>query len=272
MCNAGEMHRAWRGRVAPAAAITSLAGVLVACNPPPGEGQVSVAGAVEAEGVAGVVSCRPPGDGGETYIPTWEWSGTIDRAAAFLGVSSQTTFTPSEGVFRVGSRAWFHFLPGAPGEIVAERIDSDGTLHMTAELPPQSGTGDVEITATLRCPGWGHSVLAGSIAGTLDGVPRCPAPGEAGSDAYVSFILPSSNLEGQIAHSELSFAGLAGPAIDTAVLRHGSATWGAANEAGQPDEIDAEIDADGALHASATLHRLDGQPGAVEVDAVIRCA
>jgi hypothetical protein len=46
---------------------------------------------------------------------------------------------------------------------------------------------------------------------------------------------------------------------------------GAANQAGQPPQIDAEIDDDGVLHASATLRRLDGQPGAVEVDAVIRC-
>lgn len=254
-----------------AALLVSVTGLLVACNPHPGEGRVTVAGAVEAEGVAGTVTCRKPGDGGETYIPSWEWEGTIDGEAASLGVSSQTTYTPTEGAFRVGSRTWYHFLPGAPGEIVAERIDPDGTLHMTASLPPLSATGDVEITATLRCPGWGHSVLSGAVAGTLDGVSRCPAPGEGGSDAYVSFIVPSSNLAGQIAWSELSFAGLAGPAIDTAVLSNAGVTWGAANQAGQPPQIDAEIDDDGVLHASATLRRLDGQPGAVEVDAVIRC-
>jgi hypothetical protein len=265
------MRRAWRGRTAGAALIVSVTGVLVACSPPPGEGQVTVTGALDAEDVAGTVTCRPPLDGGETYIPTWEWRGTIDGEAASLGVSSQTTYTPSEGVFRVGSRAWYHFLPGAPGEIVAERIDPDGTLHMTATLPPLSGAGDVEITATLRCPGWGHSVLTGAVAGTLDGVSRCPAPGEGGSDAYVSFIVPSSNLAGQIAWSELSFAGLTGPAIDTAVLRNAGVTWGATNQAGQPPQIDDEIDDEGVLHASATLRRLDGQPGAVDVDAVIRC-
>jgi len=265
------MHRAWRGRAADAALFVSVTGLLVACNPHPGEGQVTVTGAVEADDVAGTVTCQKPGDGGETYIPTWEWEGTIDGEAASLGVSSQTTFTPTEGAFRVGSRTWYHFLPGAPGEIVAERIDSDGTLHLTATLPPMSGTGDVEITATLRCPGWGHSVLTGAVAGTLDGVSRCPAPGQGGSDAYVAFIVPSSNLGGQIASSELSFAGLAGPAIDTAVLRHAGVTWGAASQAGQPPQIDAEVDDQGVLHASATLSRLDGQPGTVEVDAVVRC-
>lgn len=265
------MRRAWRRPTAGAALIMSLAGVLVACNPRPGQGQVTVTGAVEAEGVVGTVTCQKPGDGGETYIPTWEWEGTIDGEAASLGVSSQTTYMPTEGAFRVGSRAWYHFLPGAPGEIVAERIDPDGTLHMTASLPPLSGTGDVEITATLRCPGWGHSVLTGAVAGTLDGVSRCPAPGEGGSDAYVSFIVPSSNLAGQIAQSELSFAGPAGPAIDTAVLRNGGVTWGAANQPGQPPQIEAEVDGEGVLHASATLRRLDGQPGTVAVDAVVRC-
>jgi hypothetical protein len=48
-------------------------------------------------------------------------------------------------------------------------------------------------------------------------------------------------------------------------------TWGATNQAGQPPQIDAEVDDQGVLHASATLRRLDGQPGTVEVDAVVRC-
>ena len=265
------MHRAWRGRAAGAALFLSVTGLLVACNPPPGEGQLTVTGAVEAEDVAGTVTCHKPGDGGETYIPTWEWHGTIDGEDASLAVSSQTSYTPGEGVFRLGTRTWYHFLPGEPGEIVAERIDPDGTLHMTATLPPMSGTGDVEITATLRCPGWGHSVLTGAVAGTLDGVSRCPAPAEGGSDAYVTFTVSSSNLEGQIASSELSFAGLSGPAIDTAVLSNAGVTWGAVNQAGQPPQIDAEIHDQGVLHASATLRRLDGEPGTVEVDAVVGC-
>ncbi len=265
------MHRAWRGRVAGAALCVSLVGLLVACNPAPGKGQVTVTGAVEAEDVAGTVTCQKPGDGGETYIPTWEWAGTIDGQAASLAVSSQTTYEPSEGVFRVGSSTWYHFLPGAPGEITAERIDTDGTLHMTASLPRLGGGDPVELTATLRCPGWGHSVLTGAVAGTLDGVSWCPAPGEGGSDAYVTYTVYSSNLSGQIASSELSFAGLAGPEIDTAVLRNGGVMWGAANQAGQPDQIEATVDDAGVLTASATFRRLDGQPGTVEVDATVRC-
>jgi hypothetical protein len=265
------MHRAWRGRVAAAALGASLVGLLVACNPAPGAGQVTVTGAVEAEDVTGTVTCQKPGDGGETYIPSWEWAGTIDGQPASLVVSSQTAYEPSEGAFRVGSSTWYHFLPGAPGDITAERIDSDGTLHMTAALPRHGGGDPVEIAATLRCPGWGHSVVTGDVAGTLDGVSSCPAPGEGGSDAYVTYRVHSSNLSGQIAFSELSFAGLAGPEIDTAVLRHYGVIWGAANQAGQPDQIEATVDDAGVLTATATFRRLDGQPGTVDVDAVVRC-
>lgn len=264
------MHRAWRGRAAAAALTVSVAGLLVGCNPPPGEGTLTVTGAVEAEDPPGAVTCRQPGDGGETYIPSWEWNGTIDGEPASLVVSSQTTYTPTEGAFRVGSRTWYHFLPGAPGEIVAERIDPDGTLHMTATLPQMSGGTEVHITASLRCPGWGHAELTGAVSGPLGGVSSCPAPGQ-GSDAYVTYSVRSSNLAGQITGSELTFAGLAGPTVDTAVLRTGGVTWGAANQAGQPPEIAAAVDAGGVLRAGATMHRLDGQPGTVEVAAAIRC-
>ena len=264
------MHRAWRGRAAAAALCASLVGLLVACNPSPGEGRVAVTGAVEAD-VAGTVTCQEPGDGGETYIPSWEWNGTIDGEAAFFAVSSQSQYVPTDGALRVGTRAWYHLLPGSPGEVTAERIDADGTLHVTAVLTSFTGEAPVEVTATLRCPGWGHSVLTGAVTGTLDGVSRCPAPGEGGSDAYVTYIVSSSNLAGQIARSELSFAGLDGPEIDTAVLRHGAVTWGAANQVGQPDQIEATIDDAGVLTASATFRRLDGQPGTIEVDATVRC-
>ena len=262
------MHGAWRGRAAAAALVLAVGGLLVGCNPAPGQARLTVEGAVEADEPPGTVVCRTPGDGGETTIPSWEWNGTIDGQPAFLGISSQSGPTPDLSVFRVGGRTWVHYSPDDEGGIVTNRIDSDGTLHATATLPPATGVGDVEITAALRCPGWGHSTLTGALTGNLDGVADCDVP--SGSDAYSSYSVPSSNLAGQV-RGTLGFAGLSGPTVDTALLQNAGVYWGATNQAGQPPQIETSVDGEGVLTASATLRRLDGQPGTVEVDAVIRC-
>jgi hypothetical protein len=55
------------------------------------------------------------------------------------------------------------------------------------------------------------------------------------------------------------------------LLQHAGVTWGATNQTGQPPQIETSVDDEGVLTAGATLRRLDGQPGTVEVDAVIRC-
>lgn len=246
----------------------TVCGLLVGCNPPPGQATLAVTGAVAVDDPPGAVTCQPPGDGGETTIPSWEWTGTIDGQAASLGISSQTGPTPDIAVFRVGARTWVHFSPGQGGGVGFERVDSDGTLHVTATLPPATGTGDVQITAALRCPGWGHGTLTGAVSGTLDGVADCDVP--SGSDAYSSYAVPSSNLAGQL-RGTLGFAGLAGPTVDTALLQHAGVTWGATNQPGQPPQIETSVDGEGVLTAGATFRRLDGQPGTVEVDAVIRC-
>jgi hypothetical protein len=268
VCDDAAMHRAWRGRAAAAALTASACGLLVGCNPPPGQAALTLTGAVEADDPAGAVTCRPPGDGGETTIPSWEWNGTIDGEATLFAVSSQSGPTPDMSVLHVGTRYWTHF-PGGAGNVVLDRVDHDGTLHATATLRPLTGTGDVEVTASLRCPGWGHSTLAGAVAGTLDGVPACDVP--SGSDAYATYAVPSANLPGQLQASTLSFAGLAGPSVDTALLRHAGVTWGATNQPGQPPQIESSIDGEGVLSATASLRRLDGRPGTVDVDAVIRC-
>ena len=127
----------------------------------------------------------------------------------------------------------------------------------------------MEVTAALRCPGWGHTTVTGAVAGTLDGVSACDAT--SASDAYSAYTVTSSNLAGQL-QGTLTFAGLDGPAVDTAVLQHGGVAWGATNQPGQPPSIEASVDDEGVLTASASFQRLDGGPGAVEVDAVIRCA
>ena len=262
------MHRAWRRPVAAAATAVSACALLVGCNPPPGQADLTVTGAVEVEDPPGAVTCRPPGDGGETTIPSWDWAGTIDGEPASLGISSLGGPTPDTGVFRVGTRAWAHF-PGDAGEIVFDRVDADGTLHATATLPGWNGLADVEVTAALRCPGWGHTTVTGAVAGTLGGVSDCDPPD--GSDAFSAYTVTSSNLAGQL-QGTLTFAGLDGPAVDTAVLQHGGVAWGATNQPGQPPSIEASVDDEGVLTASASFQRLDGGPGTVEVDAVIRCA
>lgn len=262
------MHGAWRGRAAAAALVLVVGGVLVGCNPPPGQATVTLTGDVEAEDPEGAVTCRRPGDGGETTVPSWDWTGTIDGEAASFGFSSQSGPVPDISVLRVGSRTWAHFT-GTAGTVVTERVDRDGTLHVSATLPRVGGTGVVEITAALRCPGWGYSTMTGVVAGSLDGTTSCQVP--SGSDAYSYFEIRSSNLTGQL-RGDLSFAGLAGPTVDAAQLRHAGVIWGAANQPGQPPQIETAVYDEGVLTASATLHRLDGQPGTVEVDAVIRCA
>jgi hypothetical protein len=260
------MHRAWRGRAAGAALAMTVCGLLVGCNPTPGQATLTVTGAVEVEDPPGAVTCQKPGDGGETYVPTWEWRGTIDGEAASFLVSSQTAYLPNEGALTVGT-----LLPGSPGEIVTERVDDDGTLHVRAHLEPWPAQGGdaVDIVAKVRCPGWGHSTMTGSVTGALGGTTGCTVP--SGSDAYSYAEIRASNLDGQLRGGTLSFAGLSGPAIDTALLSHARVTWGATNQPGQPPEIETSIDGEGVLTAGATFRRLDGQPGTVEVDAVIRC-
>lgn len=267
------MHRAWRGRVAAATlgvvSVIGLAGCL-----PPGGGKVTVWGAVTADDPPGTVTCMQPGEGGETYIPTWQWDGTIDGEPARLSFSSQTSYVPEEGGLRIGTRWWIRLPAGGAGgsTITPKPVSDDGMLRVTAHIEPPSWQtgGAVDIVAALRCPGWGDVALSGAVAGALDGVSRCPAPGEGGSDAYVTYEVRSSRLAGQAAGT-ISFSGLAGPTVDTAVLSTGGVTWGAANSAGQPPQIDASVDDDGVLHAAATFRRLDGQPGSVTAEATIRC-
>ena len=243
------MHGAWRGRATAAALVVSVAAGLVACHPGPGGATLTVTGAVEADDPEGSVTCRPPGDGGETYIPTWEWNGTIDGEAASLMVSSQSAHVPNQGVLTVGTRSWVH-LYGTTGEVVTERIDDDGTLHVTATLTEFPGTSEVEITAALRCPSWGHATLTGTLAGTIDGLADCDVP--SGSDAYSTYEIASGNLEGRLNRS-ITFGGLSGPAVDTAVLLDGGVAWGAFNRPGEPPQVRVEEQADGVLIAGATL-------------------
>jgi hypothetical protein len=229
---------------------------------------MTMTGAVEAENPPGAVTCLKPGDGGETYVPTWEWNGTIDGEAASFVVSSQSSYLPDQGGLTVGTRRWLHLLPGSPGEIVTERVDKDGTLHVRAHFESSSGADAVDVVAALRCPGWGYSTATGAVAGVLAGTTSCAVPSR--SDAYSSYEIRSSNLEGQLRAGTLSFAGLASPGVDTALLSHAGVGWGASNQPGQPPQSETSVNETGLL-ASATFQRLDGQPGAVEVDAVIRC-
>lgn len=265
------MHRAWRGRVAVATlGIMSVAG-LAACLPP-GGAKVTVRGAVIADDPPGTVTCRQPGEGGETHIPTWQWDGTIDGESAWIAFSSQTSHVPDEGGLRVGDRSWVT-LGGLPtgSTVTALPVTDDGTLLVAAHIVPQAGQPDgaVDIAAALRCPGWGDVTLAGAVAGELDGVSECPAPGD-GADARATWLVRSARLEGQLPGAIL-FSGLAGATVDTALLDQDGVTWAAANVAGQPPQIAASVDDEGVLHASAMFHRLDGQPGSVTAEATVRC-
>lgn len=259
------MTGSWRGR---AAAATLVVSVVAGCQPPPGGGTLTITGAVSAEHPEGSVTCRPPGDGGETYIPTWEWHGTIGGEAASFAVSSQSAHLPTEGVLSVGTRRWLHVVPGSPGEIVTERIDPDGTLHVVATLPEAFGSSEVEVTAALRCPSWGHADVTGALDGPIDGLASCDVPG--GSDAYAAYEIASGHLDGRLDGS-LTFTGLSGPAVDTAVVLDGGVVWGASNQLGEPPQVIVHEQADGLLVADATLTRLDGGPGAIEVEAVVLC-
>jgi len=266
------MLRTRRGRAAAATLALAVVGTLAGCGVPPGGADVSVSGGVEADDPPGAVTCKNPGIDGETLIPTWQWDGTIDGQAARLAFSSQVSRVPEEGGLWVGTRRWLRFVSFPPGStITPQPVSDDGTLRVSAHLEPiAAGDEAVDITATLRCPGWGDVGLAGAVAGELDGVSSCPAPGEAGSDAYVTYQVRSAQFEGQPVGT-LTFAGLAGPTVDTASLVAGGATWGATNQPGRPAQIEATVGDDGVLHARATFRRLDGQAGSVVADATIRC-
>lgn len=141
------------------------------------------------------------------------------RRARRLSFSSQTSYVPEEGGLRIGTRWWIRLPTGGAGgsTITPQQVSDDGTLRVSARIEPPSWQtgGAVDIVATLRCPGWGDVALSGAVAGPLDGVSRCPAPYE----------VRSSRLAGQ-AVGTITFAGLAGPTVDTAVLRTGSVGWG----------------------------------------------
>ena len=267
------MHRTRGGRVAAAALALITIGGLAACAVPPGSGDVSITGAVTADDPEGTVICKDPFIDGETQIPTWQWDGTIDGEAASLSFSSQISQVPEEGVLQVGTRLWFR-LGGQPAgsTITAQPVTDDGTLRVTAHLEPFPGQdgGPVDVVAALRCPGWGDVALSGAVMGELDGVSRCPAPGEGGSDAYSTFEVRSARLEGQ-PDGTITFAGLASTAVDSAILHSGGVVWGASNRPGEPPELDTSVDDEGVLSATATLRRLDGQPGTVTAEATIRC-
>jgi hypothetical protein len=255
-------------------ALTSIAaGLLAACGVPPGGADITISGAVTADDPEGAVICKQPGEDGETTIPTWQWTGTIDGEPAQLLFSSQVSSVPEEGGLQIGGRSWIRFVAFDNGSTVAPQpVSDDGTLRLTAHIEPTPGqTGEaVDIVATLRCPGWGDVGLGGDVSGELDGVSRCPAPGEGGSDAYVTYEVRSAQLAGQPTGT-IAFAGLNGPAVDTALLQSGGVLWGAVNTAGQTPQVTASVDDDGVLTATATFTRLDGQPGAVTADATIRC-
>ena len=51
--------------------------LLSACNPEAGEARISISSPITAKVDGPVVTCRPAGDGGETVIPSWDWTGTI---------------------------------------------------------------------------------------------------------------------------------------------------------------------------------------------------
>ena len=243
------MHRTRRGRVAAAALALVTIGAVGACTVPPGSGDVSITGAVTADDPEGTVICKDPCIDGETQIPTWQWDGTIDGEAATLSFSSQISHIPEEGALRVGTRWWVRLGGHPPGStITPQPVTDDGTLRVTAHLEPGPGQagGAVDIVAALRCPGWGDVTLAGAVAGELDGVSRCPAPGEGGSDAYSTFEVRSARFDGQ-PDGTITFAGLAGPAVDSAVLRSGGVVWGAANQPGLPPQIEASVDDAGVL-------------------------
>jgi hypothetical protein len=267
-----------RGRVAAAALLVTVAGLLVACNPEPGGGELTVSGAVEAENPPGSVTCREPGDGGETLIPTWEWSGTIDGEPANLGFSSQSAHTPTDGALVVGDRMWLALGGITGGEVVVDRIDADGTLHVTATLPPGPGSGpdDVDVTASLRCPGWGHSVMSGDLAGTLDGLPRCTGSGDPSGTVEVH----SANLDGQLRGDFF----LLEPGGNDLWLRVGvdGQDWFAMDENGVPQNVTVWAQDEDRIVFSATLRPRAPEspqlppwgvlPGEAEFAASVRCS
>jgi hypothetical protein len=145
------LRRGWWGAAPLAIAVLGLA----ACNPAAGEGTFTVTGAEQATASGPSVVCRPPGDGGETVTPTWEWTGSIDGedvTLAFAGMWEPTAV--DAGSFMISGRQYVAFdRPG--GSLVRHGgIDADGTLHVAATLAGPFGGGTVEVEADLRCPSW----------------------------------------------------------------------------------------------------------------------
>ena len=146
----------WARWSAPALAVAGLG--LAGCNPNAGEAAIVVTGDEQGVVTGPTVTCQPPGHGGETVTPSWEWSGTIDGEAATLMFAG--LWQPGKvdaGSLIVGGRQ-YAALDQPNGQLVRQTgsIDANGTLHVAATLPRVFGgeTGTVEIRADLRCPTW----------------------------------------------------------------------------------------------------------------------
>lgn len=269
------MHRAWRGRAAAAALALTVAGVLVGCNPPPGAATLTVTGAVEAENPEGTVTCLPSGSAWENRaVPTWEWNGTIDGQAATFEVGatfvvgSPWPHVPDEATLSVGNRTWEHLTAGSPGEVVTDRVDHDGTLHVTATLY-RGGGEEVQITAALRCPSWGSAEVSGFVTGTIDGTATCRPP--SWSNRYTTFEIITGNLEGRLdGVMWVTFEGVDSPDIHSVHLQVGPVAWTAANFPGEPPDIEIVEQQADRLVVRATL-TASGLPG-IELEATVTCS
>lgn len=256
-----------------AAATLAVVG-LTACNPAPGEATVTVDSAVlTGETSGGTATCDDRGVGGETYIPTWRWEGSIDGHAVALMFGSQDAHLPNSGTVTIDGQQWVVFHPFSAGTVDTLQVDEDGTLHVEATFLNDAGhapTDPVVVEAAVRCPGWGHAELTGVHTGATAGVTTCPAPGEQ-TDAYVTYEIWDSALEGYDVGGKLTFAGLTGPTVDTVTFEKDGVTWAAMNRPDRPPTVDPEVDDEGVLHVTASLTRLDLRPGELTVDATVRC-
>ena len=137
-------------------AATCGALLLSACNPEAGEARISLSGPVTAKVDGPTVTCRPAGDGGETVIPSWDWTGTIAGASATVSVTGvlPAKTVDSAGV-TIGDDRWIDL--GDPTRVRQVSLDEDdGTVRVEATLTHRSGPGSGPLTmvAVLRCPAW----------------------------------------------------------------------------------------------------------------------
>ena len=126
--------------------------LLSACNPEAGAARIDLSGPVTAKVDGPTVTCRPAGDGGETVIPSWDWTGTIDGEAAAVSVTGVLPdMTVDSAAVSIGDDTWI--VLGDPTSVHQVSLDDDGTVRVEATLA-HGGPGPLTMVAVLRCPEW----------------------------------------------------------------------------------------------------------------------